>query len=242
MLDFPAIDYQFWLEHWNSVIGSKFVYLSKSSRNYCSYTGSTADCGKRIETKINEIINLDLTNCKSGILEVIDLIYAWGGRSGRMFYFERNGTVPREHIESIEMFSLYVQGIRQAQTSDPDAFSTFQKIFGIGSSFASKHAYFWSKKSKNRLIIIDSKISGALGYATIGSFLNHHPYNHIIEQFTLKAGSEFNKPDGSLVEKALFAFHNNYFLNDNLGMRKGALQIRDIMEAKRLKDKLSIRE
>jgi len=48
---------------------------------------------------------------------------------------------------------------------------------------------------------------------------------------------EFNKDNPSKVERALFAFHNHYFLNDNNGW-KNKEESKDFTEASTLANKL----
>jgi hypothetical protein len=240
ILNFPNIDYAFWLENWNNSIGSKSVYLSTRSMDYCSFRGNITDCSNLIEKRVKAILDSDLNNSKASILEVLDLVYAWGGRSGRMFYFNRNRSVPRQEIESPDKFSYYLNGIELSRASNPEAIGSFKKVYGIGNSFASKNAYFWSVGAENRMVIVDSKISGALGFRTTEALLRYCPYGQIINEFTRKSLSEFNLADGSLVEKALFAFHNNYFLNDNSGERSACQVNRDQNAATTIIKKLLI--
>jgi hypothetical protein len=158
---------------------------------------------------------------KFTVLHVVDLIYSWGGRSGRMFYSKTKEKIsPREELEKNEaVYNIYVRGLKLAQEGKTESLEIFKTIRGIGSSYASKHSYFWSLNSNSPLIIVDSKIAGALGFTTIDKLENMSPYNETIKSFIDKSIEVFNSKNPSKVEKALFSFHNFYFLNDNSGWK-----------------------
>ena len=134
-----------------------------------------------------------------------------------MFYSKTKGKIsPREELETNEVtYNTYLEGIELAKQGDSVCIEIFNGVRGIGSSYASKHAYFWSLNSPNPLIIVDSKIAGALGYRTINNLEREFSYNEIVKSFLKKSQIEFNENDPSKVERSLFAFHNFYFLNDN---------------------------
>ncbi len=204
-------------------------------QKYITKIGDANTC--TIEIK-NIVKKVDLAD--KDILRVIDLIYSWGGKSGRMFYAKHNGSSsPRDEIESNEnTMWVYKEGIKLAKESNPICKIIFSSIKGIGSSYASKHAYFWSMTSKNPLIIIDSKIAGTLGYSTIELLEKDFHYNETIKEFQKKAKEEIGINDSTEIEKSLFAFHNHYFLNDNSNLRKNPKPEKDYDIAKFLADKL----
>ena len=127
----------------------------------------------------------------------------------------------------------YLEGIEFAKQGKSVSIEIFNRIRGIGSSYASKHYYFWSINSCNPLIIVDSKIAGALSYRTIDDLEKEFKYNEIVKSFLKKSQIEFNEKDPSKVERSLFAFHNFYFLNDNSNW-KNKDQFKDCKEAENI--------
>ena len=229
-MKFPKIDYLYWLSNWSNSIGEKATYSNKNMVEYIVFNGDINSC-------TNEIFTLVKANDlnKSSILRVVDLIYSWGGKSGRMFYASIKGEIsPRQSLgEDDVVFSKYLQGVQLAKQGSTESIKKFCSIDRIGLSYASKHAYFWSLGSENPLIIVDSKIAGTLGYKTISSLESKLDYKLIVKAFKDKAIEVFNEDDPSKVERALFAFHNHYFLNDNSGW-KNKIKSQDFCEAENL--------
>ncbi|MFD0798472.1 hypothetical protein ACFQZJ_13450 [Maribacter chungangensis] len=233
-MTFPEINYQFWLSKWNESIGQGKVYTNKNIEKYIKFENNINAC-------TNEIIELtkyeEIT--KKNVFRVIDLIYSWGGRSGRMFYSKtKNRISPREELEKdSNVYETYFEGIILAKKGNTESISKFNSIRGIGASYASKHSYFWSINSDNPLIIVDSKIAGALGHISIDSLEKKSKYRETVQLFIDKAEIEFNDKNPSKVERALFAFHNFYFLNDNSGW-KNRIEFEDFNQAKSLAELL----
>ena len=170
-MSFPTIDYGYWLDIWNIQIGNKPIYSNINNRRYINFFGTINSCAEEIGRLISaENLNREI------ILRVIDLIYLWGGRSGRMFYSENRGVIPRDLLETDQVFQIYLNGIHEAKMGKPLSREIFSNIKGIGTSYSSKHAYFWSLNSGSRLIIVDSKIAGALGFASIQELYQNISY------------------------------------------------------------------
>jgi hypothetical protein len=229
-MKFPNIDYNFWLLNWNQSIGEGKVYTNKNIEKYIKFEKDINACTTEIIelTKNDEIIS-------KNVFRVIDLIYSWGGRSGRMFYSKTKDKIsPREEIgTNKDTYQTYLEGIELAKRGKTESIEKFNSIRGIGSSYASKHSYFWSINSENPLIIVDSKIAGALGYKTIELLEKKSKYNETVKYFVDKAEMEFKDRNPSKIERALFAFHNFYFLNDNSNW-KNKTESRDFTEANRI--------
>lgn len=233
MLKLPEIDYEFWLKNWSESVGLKPAYKNKNSILFLNHSLTINQCTK-------EIIKLTSTNNsdKEHVLKIIDLIYAWGGRSGRLFYASKKGDkIPRQVLgEDMSEFNTYLKGVELAKKGNAKSKDTFSKVYGIGSSYASKHAYFWSLDSNSPLIILDSKIAGSLGCKSLIELYKVTSYSAVISSFVLKSESVFNEKDPSKVERALFAFHDNYFKNDNSAWKKRPFKesSKDFLTAQRL--------
>jgi len=231
---FPNIDYSYWLSEWDRSIGKLPTYSNKNMVEYIVFNGDISLCTNEIFTLIK---SQDIS--RPTVLKIIDLIYSWGGKSGRMFYASVNGKIsPRQSLDQKDsVFNKYLQGVMLAKKGDIRSIKKFCEIDGIGLSYASKHAYFWSLDSEKPLIIVDSKIAGSLGHFTIQSLERVHKYEDIVFEFRNKSLKEFNEDNPNKTERALFAFHNHYFLNDNSGW-KNRLESKDFTEASPLANKL----
>ncbi len=233
-MNLPKIDYSFWSENWSKSTGKLPVYSNENLKKFFTFSGDINECTSEIKT----ITSAELT--KGNILRVVDLIYSWGGRSGRMFYAKGKNGIPRKNMEEEDVLAVYKKGISLAKSGSLDSIAVFEKIYGIGPSYASKHAYFWSLNSESPLIIVDSKIAGALGFSTIPHLFNNYPYSTIISAFSKKSEEVFLEKDPSRIERALFSFHNNYFLNNNEGWKKSFQIFNDKVEAERIAKVLRI--
>ena len=225
-IKYPNIDYKYWLSNWDESTGKGKVFTDKNIVKYIKL-----DKDMDINACESEIIKLTTSNeklSKSKILRVVDLIYSWGGKSGRGFYIKefhdkaKNRISAREELESNDnTFKKYLEGIDLAKKGKTESLEKFKKIRGIGNSFGTKHSYFWSINSIYPLIVIDSKIAGALGYKTIDLLEKNFDYQKILKSFVDKTELEFQEKNPIKVERALFAFHNFYFLNDNSNWAQG---------------------
>ena len=106
-MKFPTIDYKFWLSNWSKSIGEQKTYTNKNMIKYIIFDGNINSC----TDEIFSIIKSDQID-NSSALRVIDLIYSWGGRSGRLFYASSRGQLsPREDLE-VNKYALikYMEG------------------------------------------------------------------------------------------------------------------------------------
>lgn len=173
---------------------------------------TAADYSKRIKSEIKDF---QLEKCNFEKLAFIfDLIQAWGGRTGRSPYVKRNGRAKTSRECFQDWKEHYLDGIRFAVSGDPvSALSRWRAIFGLGSSFAPKHLMFWSGTypvldSRISLLLCGSKrlLQSPSGY---GEFLS------LMGPLCIQWDLNFLE-----VEKALFAFSQNFFMNDKLVFRK----------------------
>jgi hypothetical protein len=230
-LEFPSIDYDFWLVKWSDNLLNKAYHLTEmDSYSPIKSNITEKECEDEIRVLIRNIQNPELE--KDSVLRVVDLIYRWGGPSGRMFYIAKNK--PRKKLQLAEdLFGRYCDAIELAKKGKSSSKFLFQSIPGIGSSFASKHAAFWSYYSPTPLIVIDSKIAGCFGFENLEELEKEISFDEILLTFKMKGKLiNLNIQD---VEKALFTFHKNYFNNENDGWNPKPTEIvKDKLEAERL--------
>jgi hypothetical protein len=225
-INLPNIDYDYWLSIWlknqkkdDSVYSNNNMKLFKTT---FSNVKNAFECEQKIQETINKIDNF--REQKQQVLIVVDLIYRWGGPSGRMFYAKmKDKKSHRENLENkVMIYDLYCDAIELAKNGKISSKFLFQSIPGIGSSFATKHAAFWSQNSKKPLIVLDSKIAGTLGYKTLIDLEKEIDYYSVLDQFSKEAKKKINSNEKTAqnLEKALFSFHSHYFLNENNGWHK----------------------
>jgi len=154
------------------------------------------------------------------LLFVFDLVQAWGGQTGRRPYIIKKGSKVSSRERSNDWQDTYLEGVRLALRDDPvQALSAWRRIDGLGASFAPKHLRFWS----DRYPVLDTRISVLL-CGTKRLLYNPDGYKEFIVMIrSLASAFGANILD---TEKALFAFSQNFFMNDNLVLKKEPLQDR----------------
>lgn len=163
------------------------------------------------------------------LLLVFDLIQAWGGQTGRRPYVIKNGLGVSSRQCSVEWQEVYLEGVKYALGDHPiQALSAWRQIDGLGASFSPKHLRFWTDKYP----VLDTRISVLL-CGTPRLLRNPDGYREFMDMIKSIA-TVF---DASVLdtEKALFAFSQNFFMNDHLVFKKGSFQDEtDLDLAKRL--------
>jgi hypothetical protein len=246
MLDFPRIDIEYWLTEWNN-LQKETAYFTPKMNLFSKIDNQISCLQCEIEIlKIVKKINNPFVE-RSEVLKVIDLIYRWGGPSGRMFYLKSNynGNSPRRELElQNDLFNRYCDAIDLALAGKSSSKFLFESINGIGPSFASKHAAFWSSKSIRPLIVIDSKIAGCFGKKKLELFEKEFHYDNTLNQF-VNYGNSLTLPRTSQeIERSLFAFHLNFFNNENTDWqpkKRNAIKDKDFDIAKNIAIQLGIK-
>jgi hypothetical protein len=245
MLNFPKIDFEYWLVEWDTTQIEK-AYFTPKMNLYSSIKKDITliDCEHQI-LSINKKVKNPF-NEKNEVFKVIDLIYRWGGPSGRMFYngLNSNGNSPRRELEiQNDLFTRYCDAIDLARAGKVSSKFLFETIPGIGSSFASKHAAFWSSESKRPLIVIDSKIAGCFGKQNLKLFEKENHYESTLNQFVEYGKSLTFSKKSQEIERALFTFHLHFFNNENTDWqtnKKEAYEDKDYQIAESLAKQLGI--
>jgi hypothetical protein len=170
------------------------------------------DYSVRIE---NEVKNFNPSKPDYERLSLIfDLIQAWGGQTGRTPYVIRKGNSLSSRDRYTEWKLDYFNGVINALEDRPvNALREWKKINGIGASFAPKHLRFWT----NKYPVLDTRISLLL----CGSKKLLYDADKYDEFLLLLSPlvAHFHT-DMLSMEKALFAFSQNFFLNDKLAFKK----------------------
>ena len=168
------------------------------------------------------------------LLIIFDLIQGWGGKTGRAPYVK-----PAEGPTRLSWKPLsqtYRDAIRICFNEDFDyskLLTSLLKIPGIGESFATKHMFFWSEYGPRReaIPIYDSRIKTLLCLSDRDAVDYHSFY------VAMKNTAKVQKLNVGLLERALFAFSQNYFPNSTLIMKSSLKDMTDIGAARILEKK-----
>ena len=174
---------------------------------------TAADFVNSIESLISDF---DENNPDYKILaRIFDLIQAWGGQMGRIPY------VNKSRFKYNDWRLDYIDGVKQARIDKPvQALSSWFKIRGIGMSFASKHLRFWTNKYPVLDTQISLLVSGSKKILDAPEF-----YDQFIELIA-PLSTKFCVTNLE-VEKALFAFSQNFFKNGKFEFKPDIYDERD---------------
>lgn len=210
------IDVTYWVNR-NPFYGD--VPLSKSMKSSLTIIqdagflkGATFKTCTELVTKIEEITNDPekfLSHHQDDqLIEVFDLIHAWGGVMGRFPYVKRvvHGATPRERYR--DWMHLYKSGIGLALDKKPNqSLVKFCQIPQIGTSFGSKHLYFWGGYP-----VLDTRMWTLFGHK------EQIPYDLYLTE--IDSISQSWGVSWSTAERALFGFSSHYFVNSELRFKK----------------------
>lgn len=239
-LQFPDINYAYWAERNIFFSDEPLSQTIRIGLNHVSKAGLVGPLLKKYKVKTNsglvdliknQIKNISICSAHSDkdLLAIFDLIQGWGGRMGRGPYCKPKGSPVRMHWNQLPL--LYREAVECCDKENYEgALQKLLKIKYIGESFATKHIYFWSAYgSKGRVFpIYDTRIKTLLFFdsKTASGYDN---YVAALEEKAkeLAMGVEF-------VERALFAFSQNYFGNGSLKISGKVTDNNDLAEASRL--------
>jgi hypothetical protein len=181
-----------------------------------------------IDSKIKEHQSID--NFKDDELMVIfDLIQGWGGKSGRNIYVQPKDNPTRKSHPQLS--KTYRKAIGYCISGDYQlALKEVTSIPNIGESFATKHIFFWSEFGPccKAIPIYDTRIKTLLFLKSTSSAT----YDDYVK--TLDEKAKELSMTSALVERALFAFSQNYFPNGKLVIKENISDKTDIEEAMKL--------
>lgn len=247
MVSFPYIDYNYWINK-NPFFSDKppisktiEIGLNHSRRAKPDLVGAALD-KKPIQTN-SDLVNLIAENIESVnaepdnknlLLLIFDLIQAWGGQTGRQPYVRpREAPERNDRLYQDKLLNNYRSAIRNInQKNFKSALDNLTDIKYIGESFATKHIFFWSKfgPHKEALPIYDTRLKVLL----FQSLSSAPSYDIYVE--ALKNKSKELALEAEDLERALFAFSQNFFSNEKLVIKRNVEFRKDESVAMRLQD------
>jgi hypothetical protein len=210
----PEIEFKFWSEqnhaYSSQALSSKVIGMSKIAAKY----GMTSSIMEEIETfsqlvgeiesRISSIKSSRYNAAKEDFLTVFDLIQIWGGITGRSPYvrkFKRGVSRSDEDL----FVDTYKDAISKKDLSPFERLNILNSINGLRDSFSTKHLRFW-----HSIPVLDIRIRLLLAPCNPKS-IKYKNYHDLLILESNRIGIEVLE-----LEKALFAFSNNYFLNDSM--------------------------
>ena len=236
----PKIDFSFWLEK-NPIFSHEPLLTNmKTGLNHAKRGGLIDDVIAKMNSMYNDDLvseikseidkNSNLSGSDEDLLRIFDLIQGWGGRSCRGPYVK-----PKNSPYRIEFVSFiahqYRSGLENLNAGDIDrALTDLLKIKYVGESFATKHLYFWGRHGSlaKELPIYDVRIKNLI-YGRSSSVATYSQY--IIDLRNVARAVNLQVEE---LERALFAFSMNWFLNDKLSLKGSPVHEIDRPEAVRI--------
>lgn len=196
---------------------NKNVYYSKTSLSQSMQAGLKIIQGQgylknfypknayEIISKIEiEIELFDLKNPDFKKLGMIfDLIQAWGGKTGRQPYI----SVYKSRDKFDDWKLIYIESCKLSVEKPEQALKKLVEIKGVGISFATKHIRFWGKHP-----ILDTRLGLIL--TGIKNFNDYSRFLSILRELAIAWNC-----DSTEAEKAIFAFSQHYFPNEELTLK-----------------------
>jgi hypothetical protein len=218
----PTIDLEFWVKK-NPFFSSGVMLPNiKIGLNHAKRGGliddvistvdqmSNDDLVKLIASEIDHNAQLDKTD--KSLLRIFDLIQGWGGRMCRGPYVIPK-VEPYRLASSSYIANQYKNGLKILSSGNIElALAKLLEIKHLGVSFATKHLYFWGRygQLKTELPIYDLRIKNLL-YGNLASSVTYSQYLRDLQEASKKVNLSISE-----LERALFAFSTNWYLNDKL--------------------------
>jgi hypothetical protein len=242
-MSMPNIDLDFWIGKNPFFSSGTLLTNIKTGLNHAKRGGlinevilrmnemSNEDLVKLIASEIGQ--NAQLTGSGKDLLRIFDLIQGWGGRMCKGPYVIPKAAPYRIAFSSY-IASQYGTGLKMLNSGNIDsALDELLKIKHLGESFATKHLYFWGRYGalEKELPIYDIRIKNLM-YGENASAANYSQYIQDLREISEK----LNLSIGDL-DKALFAFSMNWFLNDKLILKDNPVYEMNRSEAVRISSK-----
>lgn len=227
---FPPIDYGYWLtQHGDNVVGNVGLGLTTRLSNLqiinSSISQEVIDLNSMLEAVdyIERKVAVKTKN-NQDYLDIFDAINNWGGKTIQRGIIY-SGLTLRNNLEYKDWFTNYINAAELLREEGQllMGIELMFKTIGLGVSFGSKHIAFWTFDNP-ATAIYDSKISQILLRSKNPKTQDMIPFINAINNLSnnhVEFCGELTPKD---IEKALFAFHKNYWSNGGvwLGLTSGS--------------------
>lgn len=223
---FPPIDYRYWLsQHGDNDVGN--IRLGLTSRLSSLKMINSTISQDVIELKsmfeaVNYIEKKVASETKSyqDYLDIFDAINNWGGKAIQRGIIY-SGLTLRNKLDHEDWFAYYIKAANLLRQEDRvlEGIELMFSTPGLGVSFGSKHIAFWTYDNPVTAVY-DSKISQILLRSENPKIKDMIPFISAINKLANEQSDYCDGLKPKEIEKALFAFHKYYWLNNGRWLGK----------------------
>lgn len=223
---FPPIDYRYWLsQHGDNDVGNNRLgltsRLSNLKKNNSTISAdvielkSMSDAVSFIEKKV-----ASETKTYQDYLDIFDAINNWGGKAIQRGIIY-SGLTLRNKLDHEDWFAYYIKAANLLRQEDRvlEGIELMFSTPGLGVSFGSKHIAFWTYDNPVTAVY-DSKISQILLRSENPKIKDMIPFISAINKLANEQSDYCDGLKPKEIEKALFAFHKYYWLNNGRWLGK----------------------
>ena len=223
------INFKFWKQESEKQPERKLIGSTRAGLTAIQNKGFLRDKNPKFHKELVALIeerieNFDFENPDyEKLATIFDLIQAWGGRQARWFYAEQrkkgqSSDVKTSYRNSFPKWQdVYLAGAKLAKSQKPEealkasealeVLEEFEKIKGLGTSFASKHLKFWG----NKYPVVDARINLIFGGRNNPNRKSYEKVLPLLENLRKLWGCRPIK-----AENIVYTFSANYFFNNKL--------------------------
>ena len=238
-IQFPKIDFHYWSNKNDYFSNNELLETIKIGLDHARKGGLIGPILDSITLKSNRtLVNLieskiqlhDDVNKFSDddLLIIFDLIQGWGGKMGKTPYVKpQNGPTRLTWKPLAQTYRESIGICFKGNFEYLQFLNGLLAIPGIGESFATKHMFFWTEYGPRRqaIPIYDARIKLLL------CLHDRKAVDYQTFYASMKKMANETQITVGLLERALFAFSQNYFPNKNLLIKQNVSDTADIDEA-----------
>jgi len=246
-IEFPKIDFYYWSNKNEAFSDSELTSTIRTGLLHARRGNLIGPILDSINLKTNKML-VDLISQKiqaynniskfsdDELLIIFDLIQGWGGRMGKTPYVKPQTGPTRLTWKPLAKTYRDSIAISFDNNFNYEHFlNCLMQIPGIGVSFATKHMFFWTEYGprRNAIPIYDARIKLLLCLS------ERDAVDYKVFYMAMEKAAQVSNITVAIIERALFAFSQNYFPNNSLVINSTPKDMTDIDEALRLERQYS---
>lgn len=247
VLNIPNIDFEYWSKKNNFFSDNELSETIKIGLNHARKGKLIGQILDSINVSSNKVlVDLIATRIQKydhiveftddELLIIFDLIQGWGGRMGKTPYVKPQTGPTRLTWKPLAKTYRDSIAISFDNNFNYEHFlNCLIQIPGIGVSFATKHMFFWTEYGprRNAIPIYDARIKLLLCLS------ERYAVDYKAFYMAMEKAAQVSNITIGIIERALFAFSQNYFPNNSLVINSTPKDMTDIDEALRLERQYS---
>jgi hypothetical protein len=223
---FPPINYRYWLsQHGDNDVGNIRLGLTSRLSNLKMINSTISQDVIELKSMfeavnyIDEKVAIKIKEYQD-YLDIFDAINNWGGKAiqrGKIY----SGLTLRNRLDYEDWFANYIKAANLLRQEDRvlEGIELMFSTPGLGVSFGSKHIAFWTYDNPITAVY-DSKISQILLRSANPKIKDMIPFISAINKLANDQSDYCDCLTPKEIEKALFAFHKYYWLNNGKWLGK----------------------